>query len=117
MPIVMEKRIIRDLSEINAVIIRCQHCGAEIPVRDFVVGVATRSRALHANSSPHCGDPWKPDNQASHKDFEAAQKLIEALEHFTNAEFKERLSRDVGKRPSEKEVKRIFRLELPVDPD
>ena len=112
MPVIMEKRIVWDVYEINAVIIRCQCCGAEVPVRDFVIGPDTRSRVFHANSCPHCGDPWKPDNQGDHKDLDAAQKLIEALEHFTNAEFKERLSRDVDKRPREKEVKRIFRFEF-----
>ena len=117
MPVVMEKRIVFTLDEVKAIIIQCQHCRARIPIRDFKIGDSTRSRAFHSNVCPHCGDPWKPDNQADSKDFEAAHNLINALGYFTDAAFKERLKRDVDKRPREKEVKRTFYLELPGDPD
>ena len=109
MPVVMEKRLIYQLSEVLSVIIRCLHCQAEVHVKDFFIGPETRSRAFDANQCPHCGKTWKADTHAQEKDQKAAKKLFDALHYFTNEEYQLRLEKG--------EVLRDFKLELPAVPN
>lgn len=107
MPVVKENRIVFGLEDLQRVIIRCLHCRGEVSMRDRRIGPDLRSKAVSADSCPHCGSSWKPDHQDQREDHEAVGKLLDALDHFTSVRFKERLIK--------REVKRDFKLELSGD--
>ena len=85
MPIVMEKHIVFTLQDIQGLAFQCEKCKAKLYIVKDFDGLKFSIAESKVQRCPACGQSWveSKDGQAvAQKDFEHADKLLDALHYF-----------------------------------
>ena len=106
MPVIMEKRIVITLQDIQGLAFQCQKCKAKLQVLRNFEGLKFGIAQSKVQKCPACGESWlesRDEQSVANKDREQADKVLEAFDYFK-------------RRDSDKVPWRIL-LDLPGDLD